>query len=128
MKRLAVTCAVLLFAWMPVLAQTGEPASADGWYKWQIVDGESAGMMLYVRRQDEKAVRIAVSSHNCGVPRRAKATDLGEISTDDAVSMLLEIVMNDELEQPVREQALFGLAQSGSDRAFDTLDRLIFGG
>jgi len=127
-KCLAVTCTVLLFAWMPALAQSDEPASADGWYRWHVVDGEGAGMMLYVRRQNGEAVRIAVSSHNCGIPRRAKATDLGEISTDDVVSILLAIVMNDDLEQEVREQALFGLAQSGSDRAFDTLDRLIFGG
>ena len=85
-------------------------------------------MMLYVKKLQDKTTRIAVSDHNCGIPRRVQATDLGEISTDDAVSMLLEIVMNDELGQEVREQALFGLAQSGSDRAFDTLDRPIFGG
>ncbi|MDJ0748386.1 MAG: hypothetical protein QNJ11_02820 [Woeseiaceae bacterium] len=128
MKRLLVISAALLFAWMPVLAQTGETASADGWYRWQIVDGESAGMMLYMRRQQDKTVRIAVSEHDCGIPRHVQATDLGDISTDDAVSMLREIVMNDDLDQDVREQAMFGLAQSGSDRAFDTLNRLIFGG
>ncbi len=128
MKRLLMISTVLLFAWIPALAQTGEPESADGWFKWQIIDGESAGMLLYVRKQQDQTVRVAVSGHNCGVPRRVQATDLGDISTDDAVSMLLEIVMNDDLDQDVREQAMFGLAQSGSDRAFDTLDRLIFGG
>ena len=127
MTRLIVTCFALLVMWMPVSAQTGEPASTDGWYKWQIIDGDGAGMMLYVQKREDKTVRIAVSGHNCGIPRRVQATDLGEISTDDAVSMLLDVVMNDDLDQDVREQALFGLAQSGSDRAFDTLDRLIFG-
>ena len=128
MRRLALSCAILLFVWVPAFAESGMPASADGWYKWQIVDGESTGMMLYVQKQQDKTVRISVSGDNCGIPRRVQAIELGEISTDEAVSMLLAIVMDDAHDHDVREQALFGLAQSGSDRAFETLDRLIFSG
>ncbi|MDJ0710919.1 MAG: HEAT repeat domain-containing protein [Woeseiaceae bacterium] len=128
MKCLAAAGTILMLASMSLPAQAADPAAADGWYQWRIIDGESAGMMVYVHKRQDRTVRISVSGHNCGIPRRAAAIDLGEITTDDAVSMLLAIVMNDEMSRDVREQALFGLAQSGSDRAFATLDALIFGG
>ncbi len=127
MKRLAALVALLLVSW-PCHAQVTEMASADGWFRWHIVDSNSAGKSLYVRKQRDRLVSIFIADGNCGYTRREKAIDLGEMSTDDAVSMLLDIVMDDDLDKTVREQALFGLAQSDSDRAFDALDRIIFGG
>ena len=126
-RRLFVAIALLLLSPVQALADTGGPAATDGWYSWSIVGGDADGKLLYVKKSQGRLIRIAMSGYDCGFTRRRPATVLGELSTEDAVSMLLEIVMNDSLDRTLREQALFGLAQSGSDRAFATLDRLILG-
>ncbi len=127
MKSLLVFIVLLLLAPSQVLADTATLEAADGWFSWHIVGGEAAGKKLYVRKSQGNITRVAMSGEYCGFTRREPATDLGELSTDDAVSMLLELVMNEELERDIRQQALFGLAQSGSERAFATLDDLILG-
>ena len=126
MRRVAVLGALLLL-WLPIHAEMTGVTSPDGWFKWHIADSDSAGKSLYVRKQRDRLVSIVVADSNCGYSRHRAATDLGEISTDDAVTMLLDIVMNDDLDRDLREQALFGLAQSDSDRAFAALDRIILG-
>jgi hypothetical protein len=40
--------------------------------------------------------------------------------------MLLDIASKEDLDMDVREEALFGLAQSDSDTAFAYLNRLLF--
>ncbi|MDJ0749171.1 MAG: hypothetical protein QNJ11_06785 [Woeseiaceae bacterium] len=128
MKRLVALFALLLLTPAQLPAQAAEPESASDWYSWQIVGGEASGQQLFVQKSRGKLVRIALSGQNCGFARREPATHLGELSTDDAVTMLLDIVMNERLDKALRNEALFGLAQSGSDRAFALLDRLILGG
>ena len=51
---------------------------------------------------------------------------MGALSLDDSVDMLLDIVSEKDLDMDVREEALFGLAQSDSDTAFAYFDRLLF--
>ena len=128
MKRLFLAFVLLLLAPAEALTDTGQQTATDGWYSWHIVGGEASGKKLYLRKDQGELIGVAVSGENCGFPRRETATDLGEVSTEDTVTMLLDIVMDDQLDMDVRQQALFGLAQTGSERAFDTLDRIIAGG
>ena len=128
MKRLVIVIALLLPVFSSAPAESGEQAVSSGWFSWNIVGGEASGKELFVQRNQGKLIRIAVSGWNCDFMRRRPATHLGELSTDDAVAMLLDIVMDRRLDRELRNQALFGLAQSGSDRAFAVLDRLILGG
>ncbi len=127
MRRLVALIALSLLTPAQLPAQAGEPQAKSGWYSWQIVGGEASGQQLFVRKSGGKLVRIALSGQNCGLVRRESATYLGELSTDDAVTMLLDIVMNERLDRELRNEALFGLAQSGSDRAFAVLNHLILG-
>ena len=111
----------------------GAPASsapsigtADGWYKWQ-VDG--AMTTLFLRQENGKPASIRMFSPDCrwSSPEISdEVTDMGILSLDDSVAMLLDIVSEDDLDMDVREEALFGLAQSDSDTAFEYLDRLLF--
>jgi hypothetical protein len=53
---------------------------------------------------------------------------MSQLQGERAVDALFAVLRNRQLPQGVREQALFWLAQSDSDRAFEYLDRLLAGG
>ena len=101
--------------------------------KGSIVTGDTCSQLddnkiLFVRKQDGLPVRLAVFDASCSVRTRSPVTDLGTVSSDEAVLMLLDFVKRSDLNRKTRESALFWLAQSGSDRAFQYLDELIAGG
>lgn len=70
-------------------------------------------------------VRIRVYDANCEVSSSAPITDMGPLSPDESVTMLLDIVNEKKLGMDVREEALFWLAQSNTDSAFAYFDELL---
>lgn len=127
------SCRTAALALLGLALLWGAPASsapsigaADGWYKWQ-VDG--ATTTLFLRQENGKPASILIFSPDCRWSSNGisgEVTDMGVLSLDDSVAMLLDIVSEKDLDMDVREEALFGLAQSDSDTAFAYLDQLLF--
>ena len=112
-------------------------------------------MQVYVKLEDGEAVTIRTLSPQCPVETEGDIRDLGLVATDQslewlndqvgdkrrlssdallaisahegaqAVQALVSAVENRALEMKVREQALFWLANSGSDEAYAYLDQLL---
>ena len=112
-------------------------------------------MQIYVKLEDGKAKRIRALSPQCPIETEESIKDLGLIATDEsldwlseqvgddrrassdallaisahesprAVEMLVRAIENRDLRKKVREEALFWLVTSGSDEAYEYLDRLL---
>jgi hypothetical protein len=116
----------LALLWSAPASSAPSIGAADGWYKWQ-VDG--ATTTLFLRQENSKPASILMFSPDCRWSSNGisgEVTDMGALSLDDSVDMLLDIVSEKDLDMDVREEALFGLAQSDSDTAFAYLDQLLF--
>lgn len=116
----------LALLWSVPARSAPSVGAADGWYKWQ-VDG--ATTTLFLRQENGKPASILMFSPDCRWSSNGisgEVTDMGALSLDDSVDMLLDIVSEKDLDMDVREEALFGLAQSDSDTAFAYLDQLLF--
>lgn len=87
--------------------------------------GASGHSTYYVRKEGGMPVRIRVYDANCEVSSSAPITDMGSLSPDESVTMLLDIVNERKLGMDVREEALFWLAQSNTDSAFAYFDELL---
>lgn len=88
--------------------------------------GDSSGLTtFYVRKENGKPTRIRAFDSNCEVAATESITDLGSLSPDESVIMLLDIVKKKNFGMDVREDALFWLAQSNSDTAFEYFDQLL---
>ncbi|RZV35602.1 MAG: hypothetical protein EX272_10235 [Chromatiales bacterium] len=126
--RAAKTIALALLG-LALLWSTPSIGDADGWYKWQ-VDERSA--TLYILKKDDKPNRIRVFTEECqpwGNTARGvsgEVTDMGTMSLEDSVTMLLDIAKSDDLGMDVREDALFWLAQSNSDDAYAYINQILF--
>ena len=104
-------------------------AESDGWYKWQVEDDTTT---LYVLKKNDHPRRIRMFSPDCrpwdsnlhGIS--GEITDMGTLSLEDSVTMLLDIAKSNDLDMDVREDALFWLAQSNSDLAYAYINQLLF--
>jgi len=127
-KPLALTVLGLVMLWSTPASSAPSIGTADGWYKWQV---EGAATTLFLQQKQGKPARIRFFSPDCRITWgdlndiSEEVVDMGALSMDDSVAMLLEIVGQKELGMAVREEALFGLAQSNSDAAFEYFDQLI---
>ena len=118
-------------------------------------DLDSADLRIYVRMRDGRPDRVRALSAGCPVTTDTEIADLGAVDTEASVrwlagritggtdrdaGLLAAIAMHagdapldtltgllEDRERPMklREQALFWLAQSDSDEAFEYLDRLL---
>lgn len=132
---------VLAFAllWSAPASSAPSIGAADGWYKWQVEGGASGGSSccfrlagknsgvttFYVRQENGKPTRIRAFDSNCDAPTSEEITDMGALTQDDSVTLLLGIVNGKQHDMDVREDALFWLAQSNSDKAFEYFDHLL---
>lgn len=126
--RPAKTVALALLG-LALLWSAPSLGDSDGWYKWQV---EGATAELYVLKKDDQPVRIRMFNPDCqswghkaqGIS--GEITDMGTLSLDDSVTMLLDIARSNDLDMDVREDALFWLAQSNSDAAYVYINQLLF--
>ena len=101
-------------------------ADADGWHTWQINEAAPVGLVqVYVNMKHGEPVDIRVLSPECPVSTATKIIDHGLVSTDENLAWFRGVIENPRQDMDVREDALFGLVQSGSDSAFDYLDALL---
>ena len=128
-KTAALALLGLALLWSAPASSTLSIAATDGWYRWQ-VDGTAMTLFLY--QENSKPVHIRILTPDCRVTWHGRkrigkeVVDMGTLSLDDSVALLLDIARGKEHGMDVREEALFGLAQSGSDTAFEYFDQLIF--
>jgi len=115
---------LLLVVLLPLNAIAELPdASASGWFQWTVDGGRNA--MIVVRLKEGLPVEMRVSGMYCGPEPRAEVVDLGTISADENFAWFRRIAELDDADNEVRGTALFGLAQSESDAAFDYLEGIL---
>ena len=154
-RSVALTVLGLALLWSASAFSDQSGGDADGWYRWQVEGGmttrssccyrqscdldgghgivisnapcgaSSGSTMLYVRKEDGQPTKIRAFDSSCDVSTSETITDMGSLSQDDSVAMLLDIVRGRDIDMEVREEALFWLAQSNSDTAFEYFDRLL---
>ena len=128
--RPARTVALALLG-LALLWSTPSIGDSDGWYKWQV---DERAATLFILKKDDKPRRIRIFSADCqpwGNKARGisgEVTDMGTMSLEESVIMLLDIAKSDDLGMEVREDALFWLAQSDSDDAYVYIDQILFDG
>ncbi len=150
----ALAFALLFVAWTNGGAEEFAVPTDDGWHAWRI-QGESDLVRIYVRINDGSPTRIRFRGKACMMDEPTDFQDLGVIDNEFSIAWLVEKVGADSrvsedaiaaisahagdaaftaltglLEdrgrgKKTREQALFWLAQTNSDRAFAYLDALI---
>jgi len=84
-------------------------------------------VQFYVLMKNGKPSTIRILSSECPVTTETRITDHGVITAKDNVEWFRNVIEDASVGRSVREEALFGLAQSESDSAFDYLDRLLTG-
>ena len=129
-RTIALAMLWLALLWSAPASSAPSLGDSDGWYKWEVVGKSPCGTgsgttTFYLRKENGKPTRIRASDSNCEVPVTESVTDLGSLSQDESVVMLLDIVKNKNFDMDVREDALIWLAQSNSDIAFEYFDQLL---
>ena len=82
-------------------------------------------VQIYVKFQREKAKDIRVLSSNCPVRSDSKISNHGLVSAAENLAWFRNLIEDRNSTEELREEALFGLVQSGGDAAFEYLDRLL---
>ena len=129
-RMVAITLLGLALLWNAPAVSATKIGAADGWYKWQ-VDGTDTTFFLH--QEDGEPSRIRFISPDCRIAWGNRngvtgdVTDIGSLSLDDSVAILLDIATEKRLARNVRQEALLGLAQSDPDTAYAYLDELLFG-
>lgn len=119
---LALLAATLF--WSEPSAAELEGVSADGWHAWRVgVDGQQA--QFYVLIENGKPARIRSMNWNCRRPTKEAAIDHGTVSSAESFSWFRAVVEDPSVDEHVRDAALFGLVESGSDDAFEYIDRIL---
>jgi HEAT repeat protein len=111
-----VTAAFALIAWPcgESPAATLDVLGTDGVYTWRVAATDDAPPWIANDRDDDV--------------REGAVFAISQLPGERAVDALFAVLGNRQLQPEVREQALFWLVQSDSDRAFEYLDRLLSSG
>ncbi len=85
----------------------------------------SGTVQVYVKMKQGVPDEIRVLSSNCPVSAESDISNHGLISADENLGWFRDIIEDSDSSDDLREEALFGLVQSGGDAAFAYLDRLL---
>lgn len=124
-KLLMFMLLVGTLAWSEASAAGLEAVAADGWHSWYVDDGDGHETQFFVRIEDGKPVRIHSLSWNCQKPTKEPAIDHGRMSATDSFAWFRAVVEDAAVDKHVRDAALFGLVESGSDDAFEYIDQIL---
>jgi hypothetical protein len=131
--------------------------TGDGWHRWQVPSvGHPEDETIYVLIKSGKATEIEIRGHWCNGHSHKNAIDHGVLSVDESIDwlqqylgtrsdlssdalaaisrhagdrslkILIDIVESDA-HKDIREEAVFWMAMSESEEAFDYIDRLLMG-
>ena len=82
-------------------------------------------LQVYVRFEDGKPADIRALSSNCPVSAESEIADHGHLSAAENLAWFRAVIENRKLRKQLREEALFALAMSESDAAYDYFDQLL---
>jgi len=99
--------------------------SATGWHSWRI--DNNVETFVYVRLEDGVPTQIRTHTGDCMRPPKSKIEDHGAVTANENFLWFKHFVEMADLSNNMRDAALFGVAQSDSDQAYDYLERLITG-
>lgn len=127
----------------------------DGWHRWQVPSVQQhADETIFVLLESGKAKDIEIAGHWCNGHRHEQAIDHGLLSTDESIDWLLQHVgersklrsdaiaaisrhagdrslqilidiVESDADNDIREEAVFWMAMSESDAAFNYIDKLL---
>ena len=100
-------------------------SDADGWYSW-VIDNEEQ-TIVNVRLTGGELTGLRIRNHyiNCYPGRTPKAEDLGVVSADDNFRWFRAHIESAASDRSVRQSALIGIVQSGTDEAFRYVESII---
>lgn len=116
--------AVTLF-WSEPSAAGLEETSADGWHSWHVDTAEGDQVQFYVLIENGKPEKIRSLNWNCRKPTKDKVNDHGTVPAAESYAWFRNVVEDTEVDKRVRDAALFGLVESGSDDAFEYIDQIL---
>ena len=124
----APASAMCCFSW-----RRGSPSQTgcdlDGGNNAFTSDGDCAAepgrVRFYALIEDGSVSRVLALSSACPVTAAAAIEDHGIVSAADNLAWFRSVIEDRRIAQSVREIALFGLAQSQSDTAFEYIDSLL---
>lgn len=120
---LAVLAATLF--WSDPSAAGLENIDKDGWHTWQVDSPTGDLVQFYVQIEDGRTTRVHSVSWNCHKPTREEAIDHGNVSAGESFAWFRAVVEDPKVDDDTRDAALFGLVESGSDDAFEYIDRIL---
>jgi hypothetical protein len=82
-------------------------------------------VQVYVKFENSGPKDIRVLSSNCPVSSESEILSHGLVSANENLDWFRDVIESDDNSQDLREEALFGLVQSGGDAAYVYLDRLL---
>ena len=100
-------------------------SNADGWYSWTIDNDEQTVVNVRLEEGELTGLRIQNHYYNCYSGHTPKAQDLGVVTAEENFRWFRAHVEDPSADRNVRESALVGVVQSGSDEAFSYMERLI---
>lgn len=109
-----------------------EPSSAgleevyvDGWHTWQVDTEDGDRAHFYVLVKSGKPARIHLLNWNCRKPTKEAVNDHGTVSPGESYAWFRAVVEDAQVDGHIRDAALFGLVESGTDEAFEYIDRIL---
>ena len=85
----------------------------------------SGPVQFYVLMDNGRPRAVRALSGACPVTAESAIRDHGVVAAKDNIEWFRNVIGNAGLDQDIREEALFALVQSGSDTAFEFVDRLL---
>ena len=123
-----VSSEMCCFTWKKASASRNG-CSLDGRGVGFTSDGDCAAapgtVQVYVKFEDSDPKDIRVLSSNCPVSSESELIDHGLLSANENLMWFRSIIEDDQQSKDIREEALFGLVQSGGDAAYAYLDQLL---
>jgi len=128
MRTAKILMIVLLAAtlfWSEPSAAELEETSADGWHSWHVDTAEGDQVQFYVLIENGRPEKIRSLNWNCRKPTRDKVNDHGTVSAAESYAWFRDVVEDAAVDEQVRDAALFGLVESGSEDAFEYIDQIL---
>ena len=125
LKALFLMLLIGTLAWNQPSSAEILPANANGWHTGQVDEVGPGVVQIYARMKNGVPVNIRVLSSECPVTAEGTITDHGLVSVAENIYWFRRVIENPRLDMDVREEALFGLAQSESDAVFEYFDALL---
>lgn len=124
-KILMIALLASALIWSESSAAELQGVSADGWHSWHVDPSDNDQVEFYVLIEDGKPAKIRSLNWNCRKPTKEAVDDHGTVSAEESYAWFRDVVEDADVDKHVRDAALFGLVESGSDDAFEYIDRIL---